>query len=92
MKQIKLYLVNWYQCRRADEQGQRWMLDIPTDNIDYKSEVVTEAYFQLPDGIEVREFYGVKYFAKNGEECRLITEKDGSVSLVGDRIYKLTRL
>ena len=92
MKTIKLYLLNWYEAYRADEQGQRWSFVIPNDNIDYKSEVVEEAEFILPAGFEVKDFYGQKCVTKGGVEYQLVTEKDGTASLVGDEIITLQRV
>lgn len=67
---MKLYLINFYETYRADEQGVRAMMEIPNDTVYYKHEIVSEADVELPEGYRLEEFeWGntVMYGAENAE-------------------------
>ena len=84
---IKLYKVRIYQAYRADEEGVRWFTYKPNDTSDYKHEIVDEVEVELPDGISYNE--ALMSFDDKGHDCQLVTEKDGSASLVSsERIIK----
>ena len=80
VNKIKLYKVNVYQAYRADEEGTRWFTYKPTDTDSYKHEILEEVEKELPTGI----FYDDESmtFSDNGHDCQMVSEKDGSVSLV----------
>ena len=80
VNKIKLYKVNVYQAYRADEEGTRWFTHKPTDTDSYKHEILEEVEKELPTGI----FYDDESmtFSDNGHDCQMVSEKDGSVSLV----------
>lgn len=85
VNKIKLYKVNVYQAYRADEEGVRWFTYKPTDTVYYKYEILEEVEKRLPIGI----YYDDEFmtFSDNGLDCQMVTENDGSVSLVSsDRI------
>ena len=80
VNKIKLYKVNVYQAYRADEVGVRWFTYKPTDTDSYKHEILEEVEKELPIGI----FYDDESmtFSDNGHDCQMVSEKDGSISLV----------
>lgn len=75
----------------AGEQGKRWHLEIPSDDINYKSEVLEEAEFMLPEGFIVKKWLDAPYITDGKSEWELVTNEDLSVSIVGDRIIRLER-
>lgn len=79
---ITLYLNNIYQAYMASECGKIWTIEPISNDIYYKSEIIDEAEFLLPDGFKVKDFLGDKYFYDGVREWKLVTENDLSVSLV----------
>ena len=77
---IKLYKVNIYQAYRADEQGIRWFTDKPADTEYYNHEIMEEREVKLPEGITYDSERMA--FSDRGHDCQMVTEKDGSLSLV----------
>ena len=84
---IKLFKVNVYQAYRADENGVRWFLYEPCDNVYYKCEILEEVEKELPKGITYDDF--TMTFDDNGHDCQMVTDYDGYVYLVSsERIVK----
>lgn len=84
---IKLFKVNVYQAYRADEEGIRWFLYEPSDNIHYKVEILDENEIELPNGITYDEF--TMTFDDNGHDCQMVQDYDNHVYLVSsERIVK----
>lgn len=84
---IKLFKVNVYQAYRADETGVRWLTHEPSDDINYKSEILEETEKELPSGITYDDKF--EQFSDNGHDCTLVNENDGTVWLVSaDRMVK----
>lgn len=65
MKTIELFKVKAYEAYTADEQNTRWFTEMPSDNIDYKYELVEKKTFALPEELGEDETFV------------LHTEKDG---------------
>lgn len=77
----------------ASERGLYWSMEKPTDSIDYKSELLDEACFALPEDFEIcSDKYGEVHFIKNGTGYQLVTEKDLTPCLVGNEIIRLKRV
>lgn len=67
---MRLYLINFYEAYRADEQGVRAMMNVPSDTEYYKHEIVSEADVELPKGYRLEEFEwgnAVMYGAENAD-------------------------
>ena len=84
---IKLFKANVYQAYRADEEGIRWFLYEPCDNVYYKCEILEEVEKELPKGITYDDF--TMTFDDNGHDCQMVTDHDGYVYLVSsERMIK----
>ena len=77
---ITLYKINIYQAFIAGEQMVRWFSYIPNDTPYYKHEILEEVEKELPEGITYDEEFNA--FEDNGNDCLMITNNDGTVSLV----------
>jgi hypothetical protein len=67
---MKLYLINFNETYRADEQGVRAMMNVPSDTEYYKHEIISEADVELPEGYRLEEFEwgnAVMYGVENAE-------------------------
>lgn len=90
---VRLYLNNVYQAYMATECGKIWTIEPISNDIYYKSEIIDEAEFLLPDGFKVKDFLGGKYIDDGVREWELVTENDLSVVLVSaEGIIELKRI
>lgn len=79
---MKLYKVHFYQAYRADECETVWLAQIPENNEYYYSEVLETKEVELPEGVTYDQEFNS--FSCYGKDCDLVTEGDGTVSLVSE--------
>ena len=84
---VYLYLIKTIEACQMGEKGTKWMTHVPSDTPYYKFEEVDRKTEQLPAGFTYDEVSEI--FADGKHPAELVTENDGSVSLVSsERIVK----